>query len=90
MSCDSTNYTSTSYCIPSAIPASKALAGFEWFRQKLSAWLADIGSERRHQLRQLLDLDDRLLADIGLSRAQVASGASRSSWDRLALWQIYR
>ena len=37
------------------------------------AWLAGIalGGERRYQYRQLLELDDRLLADIGLSRTAV-------------------
>ena len=36
-------------------------------------WLAGIalGWERRYQYRQLLELDDRLLADIGVSRAAV-------------------
>jgi hypothetical protein len=34
------------------------------------AWLGGIalGLERRHEYRQLLELDDRLLADIGMSR----------------------
>jgi uncharacterized protein YjiS (DUF1127 family) len=37
------------------------------------AWLAGIalGWERRYQYRQLLELDERLLADIGLSRTAV-------------------
>ncbi|HEV7599865.1 MAG TPA: DUF1127 domain-containing protein [Bradyrhizobium sp.] len=37
------------------------------------AWLAGIAlrSERRYQYRQLLELDDRLLADIGISRTAV-------------------
>jgi uncharacterized protein YjiS (DUF1127 family) len=37
------------------------------------AWLAGIalGWERRYRYRQLLELDDRLLADIGLSRTAV-------------------
>jgi uncharacterized protein YjiS (DUF1127 family) len=36
-------------------------------------WLAGIarGWERRHQCRQLLELDDHLLADIGLSRTAI-------------------
>jgi uncharacterized protein YjiS (DUF1127 family) len=37
------------------------------------AWLAGImlWLERRHQYRQLLELDDRLLADIGVSKADI-------------------
>jgi hypothetical protein len=37
------------------------------------AWLAGIatGLERRYQYRQFPELDDRLLADIGLSRTDV-------------------
>jgi uncharacterized protein YjiS (DUF1127 family) len=34
--------------------------------------------ERRHQRRQLLELDDRLLADIGLTRRQTAEEAAKS------------
>ena len=34
---------------------------------------------RRRRLRQLLDLDDRLLSDIGLNRAEVMS-AMRLAW----------
>jgi uncharacterized protein YjiS (DUF1127 family) len=30
-----------------------------------------LGLERRYQYRQLLELDDRLLADIGISRTTV-------------------
>ncbi|WP_363318159.1 DUF1127 domain-containing protein [Bradyrhizobium sp.] len=37
------------------------------------AWLAGMASagERRCQYKQLLELDDRLLADIGISRSAV-------------------
>jgi uncharacterized protein YjiS (DUF1127 family) len=34
--------------------------------------------ERRHQRRQFLELDDRLLADIGQTRRQAAEEAARS------------
>lgn len=38
---------------------------FAWLAQMAQAW------ERRCQYKQLLELDDRLLADIGLSRTAV-------------------
>jgi uncharacterized protein YjiS (DUF1127 family) len=55
-------------------------------------WLAKIsrGRERRHQRRQLLELDDRLLADIGLSREQAAEEAGKSFWIRVTMWRVYR
>jgi uncharacterized protein YjiS (DUF1127 family) len=36
--------------------------------------------ERRHQRQQLLELDDRLLADIGISRRQAIEEARKSFW----------
>ncbi|WP_447895018.1 DUF1127 domain-containing protein [Vreelandella sp. GE22] len=36
--------------------------------------------ERRRSRRQLLTLDDRLLRDIGMSRAQVNREAKRPCW----------
>ena len=54
------------------------------------AWLATtaLGWERRYQRRQLLKLDDRLLADIGLSRT-TAEEARRSALYMLA-WRDSR
>jgi uncharacterized protein YjiS (DUF1127 family) len=85
MSCGSTTCTSTSY----DLPASKPFAGFEWLWQRPSAWLAKIndGCERSHQRRQLLELDNRLLADIGLSRDDAVEEACKSSWIRLTMWR---
>jgi uncharacterized protein YjiS (DUF1127 family) len=85
MSCASTACT-TKY----EIPASKAFAGFERLWQGPSRWLAKISCERRYQRRQLLELDDRLLADIGLSRQDAVGQALESSWIRLTMWQICR
>jgi uncharacterized protein YjiS (DUF1127 family) len=48
-----------------------------------------LASERRHQLGQLLELDDRLLADIGLSRQQAVEAALESSWTHM-MWHAYR
>ena len=36
--------------------------------------------ERAHQRRQLLDLDDRLLKDIGINRDQALASAARPFW----------
>jgi uncharacterized protein YjiS (DUF1127 family) len=36
---------------------------------------------RRQQLQDLLDLDDRLLADVGNTREQALSAARRAHWD---------
>ncbi|MGZ5877400.1 MAG: DUF1127 domain-containing protein [Bradyrhizobium sp.] len=46
--------------------------------------------ERRRQYAQLLELDDRLLADIGLSRSDVDEVALRSSCIDALMWQVYR
>jgi uncharacterized protein YjiS (DUF1127 family) len=87
MSCGSTACT-----IQAALPASKPFAGLKWLWQGPSVWLAKIsrGRERWHQRRQLLELDDRLLADIGLSREQAAEEAGKSFWIRVTMWRVYR
>jgi len=55
-------------------------------------WLAKIndGHKRSHQRRQLLELDNRLLADIGLSRDDAVEEARKSSWIRLTMWRTYQ
>jgi uncharacterized protein YjiS (DUF1127 family) len=87
MSCGSTTCT-TRY----DIPASKPFAGVEWLWQRPSVWLAKIndGCERSHQRRQLLELNDRLLADIGLSREQAVEEALKSFWIGVTMWRILR
>jgi Domain of unknown function (DUF1127). len=60
------------------------------------SWLAKIaakialGLERRHQRRDLLGLDDRILADIGISREQAVEEALKSSWAHILMWQLHR
>ena len=53
--------------------ASPSFRAFRWSWKIPFAWLAGIalGWERRCQYRQLLELDDRLLADIGVSSTAV-------------------
>jgi uncharacterized protein YjiS (DUF1127 family) len=71
MSCGST------ICNSAHAPDATAARPFPaagWSGKIPLAWLAGIalGWERRHQYKQLLELDDRLLADIGLSRTGTA------------------
>jgi uncharacterized protein YjiS (DUF1127 family) len=53
--------------------ASPSFPAFRWSWKIPLAWLVGIalGWERRCQYKQLLELDDRLLADMGLSRTAV-------------------
>jgi uncharacterized protein YjiS (DUF1127 family) len=54
------------------------------------AWLAELFLwwERRRQYRELLELDDHLLADIGVSRARVEEVRRSSLYARA--WQQSR
>lgn len=56
------------------------------------SWLAGIAArgERRRQYAQLLELDDRLLADIGISRPDADEIALKSSCIGALMWQVYR
>jgi uncharacterized protein YjiS (DUF1127 family) len=86
MPCGSTTCNSTN-TLDAALPSFPDL-GWSW---KIPlAWLAGIarGWERRNQYRQLLELDDRLLADIGVSRT-AAKEARRSPLYLLA-WRDSR
>jgi uncharacterized protein YjiS (DUF1127 family) len=69
MSCGSTTYNSTNNleAAPPSFPDQR------WSWKIPLAWLAGIALrwERQYQHRQLLQLDDRLLADIGVSRTAV-------------------
>ena len=69
MSCDSTVSNSTN----NLEPASHLFPHLRRFWKLLLTWLAGmaLGWERRSQYKQILELDDRLLADIGVSRAAV-------------------
>jgi uncharacterized protein YjiS (DUF1127 family) len=96
MPCGSTTYIPTNH-IETASP-SRQDPGWSW-QIPLSS-LAKIASkvaskialelERRHQPRGLLELDDRLLADIGISRDQAIEEALKSSRAHPLMWHIYR
>jgi uncharacterized protein YjiS (DUF1127 family) len=92
MPCGSATYIPTNH-IELASPSRQAL-GWSW--QIPLSWLAKIASkiamglERRHQRRELLGLDDRLLADIGISREQAIEEALKSSWAHILMWHVYR
>jgi uncharacterized protein YjiS (DUF1127 family) len=69
MACASTNCNSTN----TLNAASLAFPDLGWSWRILLVWLTGIALwwERRSQYRQLLELDDHLLADIGVSRTTV-------------------
>jgi uncharacterized protein YjiS (DUF1127 family) len=56
------------------------------------SWLGGIAMwhERRRQYTQLLELDDRLLADIGISRPDADEMALKSSCIGALMWHAYR
>ncbi|WP_082078593.1 DUF1127 domain-containing protein [Bradyrhizobium sp. LTSP849] len=69
---------------------SASFRGSRWSWNSPLSWLAGIALEweRRSQYRQLLELDDRLLADMGLSRTTVEE--VRRSPLYLAAWRDSR
>jgi uncharacterized protein YjiS (DUF1127 family) len=69
MSCGSTTCNSTN----TLGAASRSFPDLRWYWKIPLAWLNAVaqGLERRHQYRQLHELDERLLADIGVSRNTV-------------------
>jgi uncharacterized protein YjiS (DUF1127 family) len=69
-----------------------AFPDFGWFWQIPFSWLSGMAawSERRSRYRELRELDDRLLADIGLSRDQVGGDTLRSPRTRLTMWHADR
>ena len=50
-------------------------AAFAYIARAVARWIA-----RGRQRRDLAELDDRLLADIGVTRAQVAREAAKPFW----------
>jgi uncharacterized protein YjiS (DUF1127 family) len=86
MSCGSATGNSTS-----TLDAASSPLQFLRRRWKTSlAWLGEIalGLERQHKYERLLELDDRLLADIGISRPAV--GEVRRSPLYMLAWRDSR
>ena len=78
MSCGSTTCTSSK----SDSSASKPFSGLDWsvpnpFSGIRKIWFMH---EQRRQRQHLLELDDRLLADIGLSQRDALKEASKPFW----------
>jgi uncharacterized protein YjiS (DUF1127 family) len=86
MSCGSTTCNSTN----DHEKASTSFPDLRWSWKIPLAWLAGLalGLERQYQRRELLQLDDRLLADIGVSRTAVEE-VRRSPLDLIA-WRDSR
>ena len=88
MPCGSTDCTSIRHIktIPPAFPD----LGLLW--QIPLSWLSGMAAwiERRSRYRELRELDDRLLADIGLSRHQVGEDPLRSARMCLTMWHADR
>ena len=74
--------------LPKFLPLSRrsrtatGFAGTADSLRRVAAWLGAC-LERSHQRRRLADLDDGLLKEIGLSRADVARECGRWPWDGL-------
>jgi uncharacterized protein YjiS (DUF1127 family) len=80
MSCGSTTCNSTN----ALDAASPALPDHGWSWKAIYAWpvAAVLWWERRYQYRQLLQLDDRLLSDVGISRTAVEEMRGASLYER--------
>jgi uncharacterized protein YjiS (DUF1127 family) len=87
MTCGST------HCIPNDFPepARPWLPGL-WSWRILPGGLdrTALGWERQHQRKQLLELDDRLLADIGISTQQAVEGDLEFWWTHLTMPRVDR
>ena len=85
MSCGSTTCTSTNY-----LETASSFPDLGWSGQMPLAWLSRIalGRERRYRRRQIFELDDQLLSDIGISRQRAAEEALKSSWARIVTWRV--
>jgi uncharacterized protein YjiS (DUF1127 family) len=83
MPCGSTTGNSTN----TLDAASASLPDLGWSWRIALAWLAGtiLTWDRRRQYRELLELDDRLLDDIGVSRAHVEEVRRSSLYARA--WQ---
>jgi uncharacterized protein YjiS (DUF1127 family) len=104
MPCGSTTYIPTNH-IETASPSRRDRAWswqipLSWLAKiasKIASRIASMiaskiamGLARRHRRGELLEMDDRLLADIGISREQAIEEALKSSSAHVLMWQLYR
>ena len=83
MSCGSTIFTPTA--IPITVPAIRFVSvdwpALPWREFVRTIWFRALHfAEQRNQRLALRDLDDRLLADIGVSRADALAEARKPFW----------
>jgi uncharacterized protein YjiS (DUF1127 family) len=72
--------------LPNALPLSAGLRHLGRSLSRLPARLMEIVAVSRSR-KQLALLDDRLLHDIGLTRDQALTEASRPGWDAPSHWK---
>lgn len=67
--------------VESGIPRARGRLDVAW-REVAARWLDRLGDweQRAGQRRQLAELDDRALADIGRSRAEAMAEAAKPFW----------
>ena len=87
MSCSSAGLTSANHT-PAALLSFPDRGRF-W--HITLSWLAGIAvrGQRRRQYPQPLELNDRLLADIGISGQHPVEHALKSSWIRVLMWHVH-
>lgn len=62
------------------LPASRAIRAEASRREGFSGWLRRL-QQAAESRRQLAQMDARMLADIGISRAEALEEAARAPWD---------
>jgi uncharacterized protein YjiS (DUF1127 family) len=87
MSCGSATSTAIPITVPAIRFASAEWPAIPWRAFVRTAWTRALHlAERRRQRLALLELDDRLLADIGVSRADALAEARKPFWLYWLYW----